>query len=433
MVAATGTAAVSDVAAGPVEGIRRTELPNGVRVVTEAMPGVRSVATGFWVGVGGRDERDELAGASHFLEHLLFKGTEARTAREIAEAVDAVGGEMNAYTAKEYTAYYTRLPDRQLELGIDILADVLSVPAFRPHEVEAERQVILEEILMDEDSPEDRVHTLLFGALFPDHPLGRDVAGTPETITAITRDDIRAFFGTHYRPRNLVVAAAGNVDHDEVVDAICRRFDGDGGEVPERRAPVVPSRAIDVLRRPTEQAHLAVGLRGLPRTDPDRYALAVCNQILGGGMSSRLFQEIREERGLAYSVYSAVSGYADTGAVAVYAGTAPGRANEVIALIHAEIDRLAADGITAQELAVAKGFLEGSLVLGMEDSSGRMTRLGASQQTLGHTITVEEQVARFRAVTADDVARVIDRVLTGPRTLAVVGPFDEGDFAALVA
>ena len=415
---------------GPsAEEIRRTVLPNGIRVVTEHMPGTRSVTTGFWVAIGARDEPAEIAGVSHFLEHLLFKGTEARTARQIAEAVDAVGGEMNAFTSREYTAYYTRLPDAELDLGLDILSDVLTAPAFRDHEIEAERQVILEEILMDEDSPEDRVHTLLSAALFPDHPLGRDVAGEADTVTAIERPDIRTFFDAHYRPRNLVVAAAGNLDHERVVAGVRDRFgDDEGGEPPHRAHPSVPPRPLEVLRRPTEQAHVAMGFRALGRRDPDRYALAVLNHVLGGGMSSRLFQEIREQRGLVYSVYSGVSSYSDTGALSIYAGTGPGRAREVIDLLDAEIDRLLSDGITEGELKVAKGYLEGSLVLGMEDSGGRMSRLGSAETRLGETISVDQQVQRYREVTLDDVRRVTERVLGASRTLAVVGPFDAKAF-----
>ncbi len=393
------------------------------------MPEARSVTTGFWVGVGGRDEAPDVAGASHFLEHLLFKGTAGRSAREIAAAVDARGGEMNAFTAREHTAYYTRLPDRDLEFGLDLLTDVLSAPALRPHEVDAEREVILEEILLSEDTPDDKVHTVLYEALYPGHPLGREVLGSPDTVEVMTRDDIATFFGGHYRPANLVVAAAGRLDHDTVVEGVARCLeDVEPGVRPERQPPPPFAATTTVVRKPTEQAHLALGWRGLDQDDDDRYALAVLNQVAGGGMSSRLFQEIREERGLAYSVYSYSSLYSDAGAWAVYAGTSPAKVAEVLRLVDAEVDRLLESGVTADELAVAAGYLEGSLLLGLEDSGSRMARLGKSQISRGETLTVDEQVARIQAVTLDDVKRVIGRVLDAPRALAVVGPFDEDAF-----
>ena len=297
--------------AAPTEDIRETRLPNGVRLVTERMPEARSVSLGVWVGVGGRDEPGELAGASHFLEHLLFKGTTTRSARQIAEEVDAVGGEMNAFTNREHTAYYTRLPAARVDLGLDVLGDVLTDPAFRPHEVEAERQVILEEILMNLDVPEDHVHTLLAEALFPAHPLGREVLGTRESVEAASRDEIAEFFGRWYRPRNLVVVAAGNLHHDHIVESFAATLGRlEGGERPVRTLPGVDVEPRVVLDDPTEQVHLAMGWRGVDHFDDDRYALSVANQILGGGMASRLFQQVREERGLCYSVYSWASTYA---------------------------------------------------------------------------------------------------------------------------
>lgn len=404
--------------------IRLTTLPNGVRVVTEELPLARSVTTGFWVGVGARDEAPAVAGASHFLEHLLFKGTESRTAAQIAEAVDAVGGEMNAFTAQECTAYYTRLPAGQLVLGLDILCDVLWAPAFRPHEIEAERQVILEEIAMEEDTPDDRVLTLLAEGLFPGHSLGREVLGTRASIGAMTRADIRGFHDEWYRPANLVVAVAGAVAHDEVVDGVARRLAGiEGGAPPDRVVPAEPPRRLEVLKRRVEQSHLAVGVRALPKGDPDRFALAVANVVLGGGMSSRLFQSIREERGLAYSVYSYPVSYTDAGALVVYAGTAPQRLGEVHGLIDAELDTLLHDGITDAELRVAKGYLEGSTVLGLEDSGGAMSRIGKAVLVHGDVLEVEEVLACYRAVTRSDVQRAVERVLDGvERTVAVVGP-----------
>jgi predicted Zn-dependent peptidase len=412
--------------APPTEEIRETRLANGIRLVTERMPEARSVSLGVWVGVGGRDEPADLAGASHFLEHLLFKGTSTRSARQIAEDVDAVGGEMNAFTNREHTAYYTRLPADRVDLGLDILGDVLTDPAFRPHEVDAERHVILEEILMNLDMPEDHVHTLLAEAMFPGHPLGREVLGTRETVEAATRDQIAEFFGRWYLPRNLVVVAAGDLDHDRVAGAFAGSLGRlDGGERPVRQRPDVDVEPRVVLDDPTEQAHVALGWRAVDHHDDDRYALMVANQILGGGMSSRLFQQVREERGLCYSVYSWASTYADAGSAGIYAGTAPSRVGELLGVIDDEVAKLVASGVTESELAVAKGFIEGSLLLGLEDSGSRMARLGRSLMARDEIVTVDDQLTRIRAVTADDVAAVASRVFGSARALAVVGHVDD--------
>ncbi|MBN2622643.1 MAG: insulinase family protein [Acidimicrobiales bacterium] len=412
--------------AAATDDIRDIRLANGIRLVTERMPEARSVSLGVWVGVGGRDEPAELAGASHFLEHLLFKGTSTRSARQIAEDIDAVGGEMNAFTSREHTAYYTRLPAACVDRGLDILGDVISDPAFRPHEVDAERHVIVEEILMNLDVPEDHVHTLLAEALFPGHPLGREVLGTRETVEAATRDQIAAFFEHWYRPRNLVVVAAGALDHDQIADAFARSLGGlTGGTRPRRDLPAVDVEPRVVLDDPTEQAHIALGWRGVSHHDDDRYALTVANQILGGGMSSRLFQEIREQRGLCYSVYSWASAYADAGSAGIYAGTAPARVGELLSVVDDEVAKLVASGVTEGELTVAKGFIEGSLLLGLEDSGSRMARLGRSLMARDEVVPVDEQLARIQAVTADDVMAVAARVFGGPRALAVVGHVDD--------
>jgi predicted Zn-dependent peptidase len=389
------------------------------------MPEARSVTLGAWVQVGGRDEPAELSGASHFLEHLLFKGTEDRSAREIAEAVDAVGGEKNAFTAREHTAYYARLPEQHLGLGLGLLGDVLTAPALREADVEAERQVIVEEILMNLDSPEDRAHTLLAELVFDQHPLGRDVLGDMGSVEAIGRAEIAGFFERWYRPGTMVLAAAGRLDHDEVVALADAAFGGRGdSELPARTPPAESRPCVRVARDDTEQAHLCLGWRSPTTTDDDRWAMAVANQVLGGGMASRLFQEVREQRGLAYAVYSHPSAYTDSGFLTVYCGTAPKRARETLAVIDEVVRSLEADGITDRELEVAKGFIEGSLLLGLEDSGGRMGRLGRSLVQQGRAITVDEQVEAIAAVTRDDVHRVLRRVFGGSRALAAVGPFD---------
>ncbi len=411
-----------------VSGMRRTRLDSGLRVVTEHLPGLRSAAVGFWVGTGSRDEPESIAGASHFLEHLLFKGTDSRHAADIAEAVESCGGDMNAFTGQEVTAFYVRVPDRFLALALEILSDIVWQPALRPDEVESERQVILEEIKMRDDTPDDLVHDLFAGALFARHPLGREVAGTQETITAVTRDQIAAYHGAHYQPSNVVVAVAGNVDHDDVVAEVAAAQPTDGRRRPDRvsGADAADSDRFARVERPLEQSHVVLGARALRRDDPDRFALAVVDQVLGGGMSSRLFQEVREKRGLAYSVFSYRSAFEETGALAVYCATAPERVEETLDVVRGELDRLVADGgISERELAGAKGHLTGSLALSLESSSSRMHRIGRSELTMGEIPSLDWVVEQVEAVTADDVGRVIDRVLgDGSRTLAVVGPGD---------
>jgi predicted Zn-dependent peptidase len=427
-----GVGVVADVvaiaAADADPGVELTRLGSGVRVVTERIPEARSISIGFWAGVGSRDEPGELAGASHFLEHLLFKGTARRSARDIAIGVDAVGGEMNAFTSREHTAYYARLPVPELDFGLDLLCDVVAGPAFRPNEVDAEREVIVEEILMNEDTPDDVVHTRLLEAAFPDHPLGRETLGSEATIEAMSRDAIAGFHGEWYRPANVVVAAAGDLHHEQVVSRVASFLaDAPPARRPERHGPSAEIRPLVVVDRPTEQAHVAIAWRGLDHHDPDRYALAVANQILGGGMSSRLFQEVREERGLAYTVFSSPANYSDAGLLSIYAGTAPARLGELLEVMADVVDGVLDEGVTDRELEVAKGFLEGATLLGLEDSGSRMARLGASLMARDEIISVPEHLARTAAVTADDVRRVLDRVLRAPGTLSVVGPFGPDD------
>jgi predicted Zn-dependent peptidase len=395
-------------------------------VVTERVPGALSVAAGVWVGVGSRDEPEELSGVSHFLEHLLFKGTEDRSARDLAIAIDRVGGDMNAFTTKEYTAYYCRVPADRLTLAVELMGDVLTIPALRDDDIENERQVILEELAMDDDLPEDVAHRLLAEALFPSHPLGREAAGTPASVEVIAPDDIRTFFRHWYRPATMVFAAAGRLDHEQVVAEVERHFDpSSGGPVPQRTPPGLPPEALVVDRRRTEQVQVALGFHALARDDADREALDVMNHVLGGGLSSRLFEEIRERRGLAYSVGSGASAYSDAGALTVYAGTSPGQLAEVLRLVDHELEKLLVDGVTAEELDVAVGYLTGAYVLGLEDVGSRMARLGALLTTIGSIRPVEEQLDRWRSVTDEDVARVVNRVLDKSKSMAVVGPVSE--------
>ena len=397
-------------------------LSTGPGVVSEWMPDAHSVSVGVWVAVGGRDEDPAIAGASHFLEHLLFKGTERRTARAIAELVDATGGEMNAFTSKEYTAYYARVPAGGQEMAVSLLADVLREPALRTADVETERQVILEELHLQADDPDDVVFGLLYEALFPEHPLGREVLGTESSVAAIGRDEIVGFHDHWYRAPNLVLAAAGAVDHGTLVDQVAEAFSGrTGGEAPVRTAPTLEPVEARCLARPTEATHVAWGWRGLQRDDPRRYALALGIHVLGGGLSSRLFQTVREDRGLAYNVFSSMAGYEDAGLVSVYAGTAPERTGELRKVVSDQVADVASHGITAAELVIARDGFEGSILLGLEDSGSRMSRLGMSQSLLGRVVPLDEYVETLRAVTLDEVNAVLAEVLSPEPVVAIVG------------
>jgi predicted Zn-dependent peptidase len=403
--------------------IRITQLDNGLTVATERVPGARSVAIGAWVGVGARDEPDDEAGVSHFLEHLLFKGTADRSSREIATAIERVGGDLNAFTSKEYTAYFGRVPENHLLTLLDVLGDVLVRPALRDVDIDSERSVILEELAMDDDSPEDVVHQNLAEALFPGHPLGRETAGHRDTVAAVTPDAVRSFFARWYSAPNTVIAVAGPGDHDIQLDLVSRAFAGlpTSGERPLREAPrLAPIAAVD-LGDDIEQGQVAVGMRALPRSDDRREALDVLNHALGGGPSSRLFDEIRERRGLAYTVYSAPSAYSDAGALSVYAGTGAENIDTVLGLIGEELDALVRSGVTPDEVEVAIGYLTGSYLMGLEDTGSRMGRLGGQLVTTGAVRSVEEQLARWQAVTVDEVFAVAESVLRD-RTISVLRP-----------
>jgi predicted Zn-dependent peptidase len=409
--------------------IETSVLPCGIRLVTETMADVRSVAVAFWVGTGSRDEPDELAGASHFLEHLLFKGTARRSAAAIAEELDEVGGDCNAFTTKEYTTFYVRLLSEHLSLGLDILSDIMWEPALRTDDIEAERTVILDEILMHADEPADLAGERWQAALFPDHALGRDTLGTASSVQRITREDIRSFFDLHYRPSNMVVSVAGDCTHEAVATDLERRFAGtSGGVVPPRAAPGPDTVSLDVVRRSTEQAHLVYGMRSVSRFDERRWALAVLNHVLGGGLSSRLFQKVREQRGLAYSVWSERAAYQDSGSMAVVVGTAPEHVDEVLRIVSAELDLLAADGVTDRELAVAKGNLRAEMLLSGEDSGARMSRLGASLLLHGEVLSVDEVLARIDGIERAHILDVAGALVRSPRTMSAVGPFDGRDF-----
>ncbi len=425
----------------PVAGdsaVVRTVLPGGLRVVTESLPAVRSAAFGVWAGVGSRDEDAGHAGATHYLEHLLFKGTARRTALEISAAMDAVGGELNAFTAKEYTCYYARVLDADLPLAIDVLSDMVNSSLVADRDVEAERGVILEEIAMNDDDPADTAHEALTARLFGDTPLGRPILGTVDSINAITRAQIAEHYAARYTPDNLVVAATGSVAHEQVVELTQQAFGRVlAGDVPARPprldgpGAVGEGAGVTLISRPIEQANLVLGCAGLARTDERRFALGVLNAALGGGMSSRLFQEVREKRGLAYSVYSFSSQHADTGIWGIYAGCLPAKADEVLVICREEVAKITASGLTDEELERGKGQLRGSIVLGLEDPSSRMSRLGKAELVYPRLEPVEEMLAAIDAVTHEDVRAIAAAVLGQPKALAVVGPFDDpGSFTA---
>ncbi|WP_051515888.1 M16 family metallopeptidase [Candidatus Blastococcus massiliensis] len=418
--------------------VERTTLPGGLRVLTETMPGVLSATLGIWVGVGSRDETPAVAGSSHFLEHLLFKGTPSRTALEIATAMDAVGGEMNAFTAKEHTCYYANVLASDLPLAVTLLADLVTDATNTAADLESERTVVLEEIAMRDDEPSDAVHDLFAETLFGDSPLGRSVLGTVESIEGLTRDDVDGWYRQRYAMPSMVITAAGRVDHQQVLDLVTAAFGdrlaGEGQPAPLRlgeAGPDRPARSTGLIARRTEQTHLLLGAAGLGRLDDRRYAAAVLDAAVGGGMSSRLFQEIREKRGLVYSVGSALTHYAGAGAFSVYAGCSKKRVPEVLRLIREELDRVAADGLTPEEVARAQGQLKGGVVLGLEDTGSRMSRLGKSELSHGEYLPVREVLARLDAVDEEQVRGVAAELFGRPTCLAVVGPYRESDLDRL--
>jgi predicted Zn-dependent peptidase len=415
--------------------VRRTVLPGGLRVITERLPAVRSAAFGIWAGVGSRDEDIPHAGATHYLEHLLFKGTSRRTALDISAAMDAVGGELNAFTAKEYTCYYARVLDADLPLAIDVLADMVNCSLIEPKDVDAERGVILEEIAMNEDDPADLAHEAFALQLFGDTPLGRPILGSVDSINAISRTQIAEHYRARYTPGNLVVAAAGNLEHEQVVELTTAAFGevlaGAGKPEPARLtgpdAGTATGTGVRLVSRPIEQANVVLGCAGLARNDERRFALGVLNAALGGGMSSRLFQEVREKRGLAYSVYSFSSQHADCGLWGIYAGCLPAKADDVLAICREEVAKVIDHGLTDEELDRGKGQLRGSIVLGLEDPSSRMSRLGKSELVYPRLEPVDEILASIEAVSHDEVRAVAAGILDQPKALAVVGPFDDAE------
>lgn len=421
--------------------VRRTTLPNGLRIVTEFIPGVRSAAVGAWIGVGSRDETPRQLGAAHFLEHLLFKATRRRSAWELSASIEAVGGEMNAFTTKEYTCFYARVLDRDMPLAIDIVCDLVSDGLLASADIESERGVILEEIAMTEDDAADGVHDLAMAAHFGDTPLGRPILGTIDSVAGLSPRGIRSFYRGRYTPSNMVIAVAGNLDHASVVRAVRRSLIG-FEDLPEADPVSWPERtmrssrlagSVSVVQRPTEQANVVLAYTGIPRHDDRRYALAVLNAVLGGGMSSRLFHAIREQRALAYSVYSFATHFLDTGLVGVYAGCLPAKVHDVVSISRDMLAEIAAQGVTADELERGRGQVAGGLVLSQEDTGSRMSRIGRSELLFGHVPSISEVLERIDEVSFDDVRAVALDVLSAQPTLAVIGPVREKSLDKLTA
>ncbi len=422
--------------------VRRTVLPSGVRILSEHVPGSRSLTIGYWVAVGSRDELPGHFGSTHFLEHLLFKGTTSRTALDIAVSFDSVGGEHNALTAKEYTCYYAKVQDRDLEMAVEVLTDMLTSSLLDPVEFDNERGVILEELAMADDDPADVANERLFEGVFGAHPLGRPIGGSPGTIREATREAVWEHYRANYRPQDLVVTVAGAVDHDVLVAQVTRSLAFAGWDLEEfaqpvdrragTRATVTPGEALTIVQRPLEQANLLIGMPGLVATDDRRATMGVLNSVFGGGMSSRLFQEVREKRGLAYSVYSFAPGYSDAGLFAMYAGCTPAKAGQVAELMMAELHRLADSGVTAEEMKRAAGQLSGASALALEDSDTRMSRLGRSEITLGEFADLDEALRRVALVTADDVQALAAELVAGPLSIAAVGAIPEEAFSGIL-
>jgi predicted Zn-dependent peptidase len=412
----------------------KTVLDNGIRVVSHEMPEHRSVSLGIWVENGSRHESAAQNGISHFIEHLLFKGTERRSAAQIAEEMDAVGGVLNAFTSKEHTCYYAKVLDENLPLAVDLLTDIFLHSNFDAEEIERERSVILQEISQAEDTPDDFVHDLFSLDFFKDHPIARPICGREETVGKFQRADFLDFFKVRYKPRRVIVAAAGNFRHDALARQMGELLGGvtdgaNGAEPPAldgERVPVMGS-GVYPHNKALEQAHLCLGVAGIPQAHPKRYIAYVLNTLLGGGMSSRLFQEIREKRGKAYSVYSFSSSYKDAGYFGVYAGTSVESSAEVVELILQELKKMAAGEIREEELNRTRGQLVGSMMLGLESTDSWMSHIARNEIYYGQPVATEEICQRIRAVSRDDVIELADALFrTNGMTLTLLGDFADG-------
>jgi len=402
---------------------RKTVLPNGIRLVTEWIPHVRSVAIGVWVDTGSRHEPVERGGISHFIEHLVFKGTESRSAEDIARAVDSVGGQMDAFTTKEHTCFYVTVLDEHLPLATDLLADILLHPRFDAGDIEREKTVVLQEFGMVEDTPDDVIHDLFAERVWPQHPLGRPILGERKVVQALDRDTILHHFRTEYSPERITIAAAGHVRHEQLVDLLGGRFRDFHQPSPQRTSvPPATATSLDLVERPLEQVHFVLGGRGLEQDAPERYALFLMNTVLGGSMSSRLFQVVREREGLVYSIHSGNAAFRDSGLFYIYAGTEPAHFARVVDLTLQELRSLRADGVSDDELRRAKDHLKGSMMLSLESTGSRMTRIAKQELYFRRPFTFDEILADLERVTVKDVRGVGERLLSEPLSLVALGP-----------
>lgn len=415
--------------------VQQTILPSGLKIITETVPTVRSAAVGYWVATGSRDEEIPEAGAAHFLEHLLFKGTPTRTAMEISSSLEAVGGDMNAFTTQEYTCFHAKVLDRDMKLVIDTLSDMLTSSNVTNEDVDQERNVVLEEISMHEDEPNELAYDNWSQTLLGDQPIGRPIIGTRKSITEMTRTQVYGFFKKYYSPERTIISIAGNIDHDVAVKMIVDSLKGtdwdkSGVKPLEPRTskplPTVGS-GIKIVKKDTEQAHIVWGVPGLDRHDEKRYIIAVLSAAVGGGMSSRLFQEIREKRGLVYTVYSFAHHYTGTGIFGVYAGTTKEKVNEVVEIIKKELADVAANGITEEELERGKGALRGGLVLGLEETNARMTRIAKGELLYGEYMSLDDTLSKIDAVSVEDIKALAAQLFTQKALLCVVGSFNDQD------
>jgi len=408
------------------EDYRRSVLPNGIRVLTERMPHVRSVAVGVWVETGSRREPEPRGGISHLIEHLVFKGTATRSAEEIARTMDSVGGQMDAFTTKEHTCFYVQVLDEHLPLAVELLTDILLHPRFDAEELEREKQVVLQEIKMVDDTPDDIIHDIFAEQIWKGHPLGRPILGTKERVTGFGRDVIAEHFAEEYVPPKVIIAAAGNATHEQVLQLFQAGFDGFDRR-PIERAHTTPdlTPSVNIVHKQLEQVHVVMGFPGLRQSAPERYALFLLNDVLGGSMSSRLFQEVRERQGLVYAIHSGVQAFLDTGVLYFYAATDPGNFSKVLKSVLQEIRDLKKNGVGAEELKRAKDHLKGSLMLSLETSSSRMNRLAKHEMHLGSFLTMDQMIGAIDAVQHEQVQALVDELLDEERlALTTLGPLD---------
>ena len=411
--------------------VKRSVHSSGLRIVTEEVPSVRSAAVGIWVNVGSRDEAPATAGASHFLEHLLFKGTTSRTALDISSSIESVGGEMNAFTSKEYTCFYARVIDTDIPMAIDVVSDLITSSIVTALDVDAERKVVLEEIAMRDDDPSDLVHDLFSDTYYGDTQIGRPILGTVESIKGMSRNTVFNYYKKKYLPQDLVVAVAGNIKHKRVVAMVEHALSRDNF-LDVMAAPVIrpnipikntKQQSVGLLYKKSEQAHMFYGMEGVARADDRRFAMGVLSAALGGGMSSRLFQEIREKRGLAYSVYAYAQQFAGSGVLGFYAGCNPTKAIEVVEIIRSVLSDVADNGMTHEEIERAKGAVRGSLVLSQEDTGSRMSRIGKNEIVYGQVMDFDDILKAISRVSAQDIHEIASEFLVKTPTLALVGPF----------